>query len=171
VLEVGCGGGDLVRRLEAVGYSAAGVDPDAPAGPPFRRATIEELEDSGPYDAVVASRSLHHVSDLAVALDKVASLLGPGGRVVIDEFAWERFDARSAECVGIPLQEWRAEHQDLHTSDAMLAELDRRFSRRSFSWEPYLHREAREAVTEEVERRLIDAGELRPIGFRYVGVR
>jgi hypothetical protein len=53
----------------------------------------------------------------------------------------------------------------------MLRELDRRFRRRSFSWEPYLYRESREAVDEETERKLIGAGDLRATGFRYVGAR
>jgi SAM-dependent methyltransferase len=171
VLEVGCGAGELVRRLLDAGYSAVGVDPDAPGGPAFRRSTIEELEERGSFDAVVASRSLHHVADLGVALDRIAALLRPHGTVVIDEFAWERLDARAAQRLGIPMQEWREEHADLHTSEAMLRELDRRFSRRSFSWEPYLYRESREAVDEETERKLIGAGDLQATGFRYVGVR
>ena len=171
VLEVGCGTGELVRLLIDEGYSAVGVDPDAPRGPAFRRSTIEELAERGAFDAVVASRSLHHVSDLSIALDRIVALLRPHGTVVIDEFAWDRLDARAAGRLGIPIEEWREEHADLHTSDAMLGELDRRFSRRSFSWEPYLYRESRKAVDEQAERKLIEAGGLQPTGFRYVGVR
>jgi SAM-dependent methyltransferase len=171
VLEVGCGTGALVRRLLDAGYSTVGIDPDAPEGPAFRRSTIEELDERRSFDAVVASRSLHHVSDLALALDRIAAALRPGGAVVIDEFGWERLDARSAERVGIPAEEWREEHEHLHTSEAMLRELDLRFGRRSFSWEPYLYREAREVVTEAAERGLIAAREIQPTGFRYVGVR
>jgi SAM-dependent methyltransferase len=171
VLEVGCGAGELLRTLVAAGYSVVGVDPSAPDGPIFRRSTIEDLEEPGHYDAVVSSRSLHHVSDLGVALDKIRALLWPGGTLVIDEFGWERLDARSAERVGIPPEEWREEHEHLHTSAAMLRELDQRFGRRSFSWEPYLYREARQVLTEEAERALIEAREIRPTGFRYVGVR
>jgi hypothetical protein len=53
----------------------------------------------------------------------------------------------------------------------MLGELGKRFEQRSLSWEPYLHREARKAMSEERERRLIEAGRLAPIGLRYVGTR
>ena len=34
------------------------------------------------FDAVVASLSLHHVHDLGGALDKLASLLPPGGPII-----------------------------------------------------------------------------------------
>jgi 2-polyprenyl-3-methyl-5-hydroxy-6-metoxy-1,4-benzoquinol methylase len=171
VLEVGCGSGELATELAASGYDVLAVDPDAPDGPIFRRTTIEELEEPGPFDAVVASRSLHHVADLSTALDKIASLLRPDGVLVLDEFAWERLDARSAREVGIDLEEWREEHEDLHTSTSMLTVLAARFEQRSFAWEPYLHREARQAVDEDAERRLIDSGRLAATGFRCVGVR
>ena len=171
VLEVGCGRGELAGGLAAAGYDVLGIDPDPPAGPGFRKTTIEDFDGPGPYDAVVASRSLHHVSDLAVALDKVAALLRSGGAFVLDEFGWECLDARSAEEVGIDLGEWRREHKDLQTAAAMLDELGLRFEPRSLSWEPYLYREARQVVSEERERELIELGRLAPTGFRYVGVR
>jgi 2-polyprenyl-3-methyl-5-hydroxy-6-metoxy-1,4-benzoquinol methylase len=171
VLEVGCGQGDLARALAAAGYDVLAIDPEAPQGPLFRRTTIEELEEPRPFDAVVASRSLHHVADLGTALDRIASLLRPDGVLVLDEFAWERLDARSAREVGIDLEEWCEEHEDLHTSTSMLAALGARFEQRTFAWEPYLHREARQAVDEDAERRLIVSGRLAATGFRYVGAR
>jgi 2-polyprenyl-3-methyl-5-hydroxy-6-metoxy-1,4-benzoquinol methylase len=171
VLEVGCGGGELARALADAGYDVLAVDPDAPDGPNFRRTTIEELDDQGPFDAVVASRSLHHVADLGAALDKIVAFLRRDGVLILDEFAWEQLDAGSASEVGIAHDEWRAEHADLHTAAAMLAELGARFEQRSFSWEPYLHREQRQAISEELERDLIDAGRLAATGFRYVGIR
>jgi SAM-dependent methyltransferase len=171
VLEVGCGDGGLSLRLAAEGYAVLAIDPEAPPGSMFRRTRIEELDEPGPFDAIVASRSLHHVDDLAVALDKIAGVLGERGVLVIDDFGWERLDPATADRVGFPIEEWRDEHHHLHTSAAMLEELDRRFGRRSFSWEPYLYREAHMVVSEELERRLIVEGELQPIGFRYVGIR
>lgn len=50
VLEVGCGGGGLARALAADGYDLVAVDPNAPAGPIFRRTTLESLEDEEPFD-------------------------------------------------------------------------------------------------------------------------
>jgi 2-polyprenyl-3-methyl-5-hydroxy-6-metoxy-1,4-benzoquinol methylase len=169
VLEVGCGDGDLARGLAAAGYEVLAIDPQAPEGSLFRRTTIEELDEHGPFTAVVASRSLHHVHHLEAALDKVHSLLAPGGRIVIDDFAWERLDEASAAAVGIDHAAWRDEHSGLHTSAVMLDELARRFPGGALTWTPYLHREAHGTVDERTERELIAAGELAPIGFRYVG--
>jgi SAM-dependent methyltransferase len=171
LLEVGCGSGDLARALAAAGYDVLAIDPEAPEGPLFRRIRLEDLEAADRFDAVVASRSLHHVGDLAAAVEKMAAHLAKGGTIVIDEFGWERLDARSAEEVGISLAEWRKEHEDLHTAAAMVERLDGRFERRWLSWEPYLYREQRQAVSEEIERKLIETGHLAATGFRYVGVR
>jgi SAM-dependent methyltransferase len=170
VLEVGCGAGDLTRALARAGYDILAVDPEAPQGPLFRRSTIEDFGEQRQFAGIAASRSLHHVHNLDVALDKIAALLEPGGVFVLDEFAWDRLDLRSAREVGIDLDEWREEHADLHTSEAMLNGLAVRFTERSLSWQPYLFREKRQAVDEARERKLIARGRLAPIGFRYVGL-
>ena len=61
-------------------------------------------------DAIVASTSLHHVADLAVVLDQVKALLVPDGRVVIVEWAHERFDEATARWCFARLPE-PGEHQ------------------------------------------------------------
>ena len=176
VLEVGCGSGELARAMEADGYDVVAVDPKAPDGAIFRRTTIEELEGEGHFDAVVASLSLHHVHDLADALDKVRSLMRPGAPFLVREFAWDVVDEPTARWDymrrGEPggLAEWRAEHDDLHGFEALIDALDGRFSRRSFAWTPYLS-EYRPAEGHEAEEvRLIEAGEIRAVGFVYVGL-
>ena len=176
VLEVGCGSGELARAMEADGYDVVAVDPKAPDGAIFRRTTIEELEGEGQFDAAMASLSLHHVHDLAEALDKVRSLMRPGAPFLVREFAWDVVDeptarwdyARRGEPGG--LAEWRAEHDDLHGFEALIDALDGRFSRRSFAWTPYLS-EYRPAEGHEAEEvRLIEAGEIRAVGFVYIGL-
>ena len=171
ILEVGCGSGELALSLAENGYTVTAIDPDAPAEPIFRRATIEDFDEPGPFDAVVLQLSLHHVADLAAAVDKIATVLAPAGRVVIDDFGWERLDEGAAERVGIPFAEWQEEHEHLHTASAMLVELDERFARLTFSWEPFLFREGREVMDEARERALIAEGRLPAIGFQYVGER
>lgn len=176
VLEVGCGSGELARAMEADGYDVVAVDPKAPDGAIFRRTTIEELDDDGSFDAVVASLSLHHVHDLADALDKVRSLMRPGAPFLVREFAWDVVDeptarwdyARRGEPGG--LAEWRAEHDDLHGFEALTDALDGRFTRRSFAWTPYLSEYKRAEGHEAEEVRLIEAGEIRAVGFVYVGL-
>ena len=171
VLEVGCGEGELATQLADAGYDVLAIDPEAPDGPLFRQARIEDFDSTDTFDAVVAQLSLHHVGDLAVALDKVVDLLAPEGRLVIDDFGWERLDEAAAERVGISYGEWREEHEHLHTAAAMLEVLDDRFIRRTFSWEPFLYRESRRVLDEEQERKLIAEGRLPAVGFQYVGER
>jgi SAM-dependent methyltransferase len=181
VLEVGCGSGELARALDAAGYDVLAIDPEAPEGEIFQRVRLEELDDAGPFDASVASRSLHHIEDLGAALDTISAL---APLVVLDEFAWDQMDGRTAqwfdgqrralEAAGYepePLEEdWDAEHAGLHGYQAMRRELDARFDERYFAWTAYLYRYLGGPATQELEQALIDAGAISPLGFRYAGV-
>jgi SAM-dependent methyltransferase len=177
VLEVGCGQGELAWALHASGHHVLAIDPLAPEGPIFRRVRLEELNEAGPFAAVVAGRSLHHVDDLSASLDKIAGLLEPRGLLVLDEFGWDLLDRRTAEWYGRGkpvegvLARWDAEHDGLHGYGQMCRELDRRFEQRFLSWEPYLYRLLEEPTAEAEERELIERGGIRAIGFRYVGQR
>jgi SAM-dependent methyltransferase len=176
VLEVGCGDGRLASALGDDGYDVVAVDPKAPDGPIFRRTTIEELGDEGVFDAAIASLSLHHVHDLPVAVSRVHGSLRPGAPFVVREFAWDLVDeptarwdyARRGRDGG--LAEWRAEHVNLHGFNALRAALDAHFRERSFGWGPYLSEHEPGDGDADEERRLIEAGEIRPVGFVYVGL-
>ena len=97
VVEIGCGPlGGFVPMLQSAGYQPTGIDPEAPTGSSYRQIEFESYEAPGPVDVFVASASLHHVADLAVVLDQVKALLVPDGRVVIVEWAHERFDEATA---------------------------------------------------------------------------
>ena len=97
VLEIGCGQrGGFVPMMQAAGYQATGVDPEAPPGPSYRQVEFERYAVPGQLDAIVACTSLHHVADLAAVLDLAAQALAPGGRAVIVEWARERFDEATA---------------------------------------------------------------------------
>jgi SAM-dependent methyltransferase len=178
VLEIGCGAGELARALAAARYDVTAIDPEAPEGPIFERTRFEELPERDRFDAVVASRSLHHITDLGAAVDKIARLLDPGGVLVLDEFAWDRLDEATAAWLherGRPgdvdrwRDDWREEHEGLHGYEAMRRELDRRFDERFLAWVPYLYRYEETDITPVEEQILIEAGRIRPIGFRYVG--
>lgn len=144
MLEIGCGDGELARTLTERGYVVVAIDPEAPDGPIFRRTTIEDFADPDPFDAVVASLSLHHVHDLGAALDKVVRLLR--GPLILNEFAWDRLEPMTPE--------WEEEHEGLHGYGAMRAELDARFEEQFFEWRPYP----------------VDGVDVPGLGFRYVGV-
>jgi SAM-dependent methyltransferase len=111
VVEIGCGPlGGFVPMLESAGYQATGIDPAAPAGSSYRQVEFEAYEAAGPVDAMVASASLHHVADLAVVLDQVSAMLAPDGRVVIAEWAHERFDEPTARWCFARLPESGEDH-------------------------------------------------------------
>jgi SAM-dependent methyltransferase len=186
VLEVGCGDGRLARALSSLGHQVSAIDPRAPDGEVFAAVSLEDFADPGPFDVVVASRSLHHIGDLGAAVAKIERLLRPGGVVIVNEHAFDRFDSRTARwylerraqtdhdapvSLDQCLAEWDADHAGLHGYEAMRAELDRRFTERFFTWTPQLYGELRGAVDESEERRLIDAGAIQATGFRYVGER
>lgn len=185
VLEVGCGEeGGVAPVLAAAGYDVLAVDPEAPDGALYRQITLEELEDPGPFDAVLAGRVLHHVNPLGAALDKLARL---APLLLLDEFAWNHMDAPTVEWYeaqrrllvaagrepkGPPdLGEWRAKHSDLHPYERLRAEIDARYEERHFEWRPYLYRWLAGPASEALEGALVDAGAIRPVGFRYAGVR
>lgn len=144
MLEVGCGKGSLALALAGHGYKVVAIDPEAPDGDLFRRTMIEAFDDPGPFDAVVASRSLHHVHELGAMLDKLLRLLR--GPLILNEFAWDRREPMTPE--------WEAEHDGLHGYGVMRAELDARFEERFFEWRPYS----------------VDGEDIPGLGFRYVGV-
>lgn len=188
MLEVGCGAGDLARALVDAGHAVTAIDPEAPEGPQFQRVTLEELIEPGPFDAVVASRSLHHLHDLRAAVSKIAALLAPGGVFVVSDYAKERVDQRTAEWYydrrlalaaagGKPapgsfercVSEWREDEAEIHTYAAMRAELDRHFRERYFAWVPYLFDELKSAASEGLEQKLVDQGAIQATGFHYVG--
>jgi SAM-dependent methyltransferase len=183
VLEVGCGyEGGIAPALARAGYDVLAIDPEAPDGPLYRRIKVEELDDPGPFDAVVAGRVLHHVEPLGPALDKLAGL---APLLVLDEFAWNHMDeptiewyeerhrllsAEGREPKGpTDLAEWRRRHSDLHTYETLRAELDARYETEVFEWQPYFHYWLDDRSTQPLEEEMIAAGAIRPIGYRYVG--
>jgi SAM-dependent methyltransferase len=169
VLEVGCGHGALAHSMARLGHDVLAIDPGAPDGAPFQRVSLEELADPGPFDAIVANRSLHHIHDLPAAVEKLARLLAPGGRLLLHEHAWDVVDEPTLRWYHEQggRGDWRADHAGLHSSEAMLAALAPWFTERSLEWTPYLGGEL--GLEPEVERAAIDSGAIRATGFLYVG--
>jgi SAM-dependent methyltransferase len=187
VLEVGCGDGDLARALAATGYDVTAIDPEAPEGEIFRRIRLEELEYDARFDAVVASRVFHHLP-LEASFARVARALEGGGPLILDEFAWDRFDAPTADwyegqrrVLLAALQhhrapsaaEWEDHHlrvHDVHRFEPLRAALDEHFEEVAFEWVPYLWHYLGGPATLELEESLIAVGAIQPLGWRYVGI-
>ena len=196
VVELGCGSlGGFVPALLSDGYTALGIDPEAPQEPDYRRVEFERSELPPDVDAVIASVSLHHVADPAEVLDRVASALRPGGAIVVVEWDWESFDKASARWAFARLDlsaeekgwlqrghdHWLASGQDwdsylrdwaaghgLHSARALVEALDQRFERLRCERGAYLFPELPD-TTEANEADAIAAGEIRALRIVYVG--
>ena len=171
VLDVGCGDGSLTRLLAERGYEAVGLDPDAPNEAGFVRATLEDLDPLPAFDAALAVRSLHHLHDADRALDNLRGAIGPGGRLVIFEFAIENVDAAAERLLatrGLPHPVTETDHHEVIPLDRLRRELERRF--RPLLAEPatYLAREAGREDLVAAEELAIRAGDLKPAGMRLV---
>ncbi|HEX6310572.1 MAG TPA: class I SAM-dependent methyltransferase [Acidimicrobiia bacterium] len=94
VLDVGCGEGQVARRVCALGAGlVAGVDPTAAqlavarergGGPQYVRGVAEALPwRAGSFDAVVVSLVLEHVDPFETAVAEIARVLVPGGKFVL----------------------------------------------------------------------------------------
>jgi SAM-dependent methyltransferase len=100
-LAVGCGEGTLVRRLASLVPSVTGIDSlpeiverarEQSAGLPtveFVAGDVMSYPFDGQFDFVASVASLHHL-DFETGLERMASLLGPGGVLVIVGLAMER---------------------------------------------------------------------------------
>jgi hypothetical protein len=100
----------------------------------------------GPYDAVLFTRSLHHMHDLDAAVAAAGAALAPAGRILVEDFAFAEADAATTRwlaerlrafvamdflrppsgsfaarlCAAAdPLAEWRADHEEVQPLPAM----------------------------------------------------
>lgn len=190
VLEIGCGDGELALALAGAGHEVTAIDPQAPEGPTFHNTTLEDFASDTRFDAVVASVSLHHITDVELGVNKVADLLRPGGFLVLEEFARERFSGATARwyfhqrqalaAAGVEdmpepdrfeawLDRWAQEHTDVHPFSELRKHITRRFEERHFSWIPYLYDYRLADALEPLERELINSGAIDATGLRYVG--
>ncbi|MDX1381371.1 MAG: methyltransferase domain-containing protein, partial [Xanthomonadales bacterium] len=102
LLEVGAGQGELALQLADRGLAVTGIEPDpdavaaaAASGAPVERGEWPMADVRG-LDAIVFARSLHHVRDLAAAVQAAFKALTNGGLLLIEDFAWEQADASAA---------------------------------------------------------------------------
>jgi SAM-dependent methyltransferase len=173
VLEVGCGSGMVAAQLSRRGYNVTGLDPSAEAAADCRAQGVMAIEGDflsfrgpDPFDALLFTRSLHHIESPAKAAGHAHALLKPGGRVIAEEFAVERMDNETArwfyelcsllEATGMmrpdpgrdplaasPLDRWFRDHEHenpVHAGEDMLVALGTRFDLDRVESSPYLFR-------------------------------
>jgi len=97
LLDIGCGGGLISEPLTRMGASVTGIDPGAlniaiarshAEGQgleiDYRTTTVEALAETGAhYDAVVCLEVVEHVPDVDAFVAACASLVRPGGAIVL----------------------------------------------------------------------------------------
>lgn len=88
VLDIGCSNGALLKHL-GNGYDRCGLEPSARAsqvaadrGITILGATLDDLDGSSTFDAVLAIDILEHLTDPAAFVNKAAAHLSPGGVLV-----------------------------------------------------------------------------------------
>jgi SAM-dependent methyltransferase len=151
VLEIGCGDGELAAALQQRRCSVVAIDCDPRAVTAARRRGVDARRAHWPdfcdglFDAVLFTRSLHHVGNLKRAVAHALRQLRPGGRVLVEDFDFAAADAKTAMWLhGVasgllaagamtatqpfvavllgrkaPLQAWRKGHDDVHGHEAI----------------------------------------------------
>lgn len=187
ILEVGSGKGELAHALLALGYGVTAIEADAEAAAATRKLGVVthhaqwphlEIEPES-FDAVLFTRSLHHMPSVQEALRHARAALRLGGRVLIEDFSYEQAGARELAWFAAmlrllwttgtmaeddswqsallrsadPLAVWRAEHDhDLQTSTTMKRFAEQVFGNVQLTSSAYFFRYLHEVLLRNEER-------------------
>lgn len=95
ILEIGCGEGLLLSELGQRGFRVTGIEPSKSAGKVARSRGLNVItgyfphsEVSGPFDAVIMSHVLEHISNPIEVLHQVEKLV-PEGKVLLIQTNWQ----------------------------------------------------------------------------------
>jgi 2-polyprenyl-6-hydroxyphenyl methylase/3-demethylubiquinone-9 3-methyltransferase len=106
VLDIGCGAGLLCEPLARLGAQVVGVDPSesniaaaklhadkSHVAIDYRCTTLEEMDQRERFDIVLAMEVVEHVVDVGAFLERCASVLKPGGLMVVSTLnrTWKSF--------------------------------------------------------------------------------
>lgn len=92
LLDVGCGGGQLLRRMKQRGWDVVGIDFDPQAtrrvqerfGIPVHTGDLRQAAlEAGSFSAIVMNHAIEHIDRPDALLAECARLLQPGGRLVV----------------------------------------------------------------------------------------
>jgi SAM-dependent methyltransferase len=180
ILEVGCGTGELAARLSRDGHGVVAIDNDPQSVAAARRLGVDSRLakwpdfDGGYFDAVLFTRSLHHIHPLDHAVRHAADTLRDGGSIIVEDFAYESADektlrwfvsaVRLLDATGSlvadneflktvlskteTLKAWRQNHEDeLHTAAEINAQLEKTSSPVIREDAAYYFRYAANAIT------------------------
>ena len=203
LLEIGCGDGELAKRLLGDGFEVTAVDTDpacvaAAKGRGVDARLIEwPAELVRQFDAILFTRSLHHVHDLAGAVSAAARALKPGGRVIVEDFRAEGGSRRASDWYEAVVHELLAggaladgvdaegllgklplalhDGHELHSSTAIQVALEREFAVAAsdaayyFRYlEPHLREVGAAQWLLDIELEQIEASDIDALGKRFV---
>jgi len=103
VLEVGCGDGALAKLLIDAGFSVCAIDKNNEAVGKSRAHGVQAIEiglleyaPNTEFDAILFSRSLHHIETPENAVRHACTLLKNDGMLLLEDFCRELMDQESA---------------------------------------------------------------------------
>ena len=185
VLEIGCGSGELAASLLQDGVSLIAIDTDSDLiaaarglGVDARIAAWPDFE-GGLFDAVLFTRSLHHMHPLDKAVQRAADTLVIGGRLIVEDFAYETADEKTLQWFANVIDQldgadllvkgddflstlrsrnetlkiWRENHESgLHTAANVFAEIRRVFGETQCEEAAYYFRYLSRAIVPTADR-------------------
>jgi SAM-dependent methyltransferase len=188
ILEVGCGTGELAARMSQDGVTVVAIDSDFDSVAAARRLGVDariaiwpDFHD-GQFDAVLFTRSLHHIHPLDEALGHAVQNLAAGGRIIVEDFAYESTDEKTLrwfssvirflEATGSltvtdeflervlskteTLKAWQQNHEDkLHTAAQIDAQLEKTLGHVSRANAAYYFRYTANAIPATEKRNAI----------------
>ena len=174
ILEVGCGEGDVALALQEQAFHPIAIDSDKQALRAAAEKGVNTLQADWPidleqrFDAVLFSRSLHHIHVLQPAIETAGASLHTRGVLLVEDFACDEIDSTTVQwlyevlreelTVGSfqpvagtfihsllnannPMTAWRDEHHhDLHTIGVMKSAIEGAFTTATLEVAPYLYR-------------------------------
>jgi len=176
VLEVGAGAGHVARALACEGHAVVAIDASAravararSAGHDVRHGDWHDFADPGPFDAILFTRSLHHIDRLDDAVDRCWPRLAAGGRVILEEFSAAEVDEPTAWWLRDQIATLRDDGAVEVEPASFLAGLLEAADPLAWWREHHGHLHRIEAIREAIERhgRIVDASDT-PYLYRYI---
>ena len=122
LLDVGCGGGQLITRLKEDGIRVTGLDTSRVCvdslnakGVPCIHGSVFTTPIDEQWDVVTCCHVLEHIIDLQYFVSKLATLVKPSGKLYIEVPDSERYTAST------PFQDYNLEHVNHFTRESLVA--------------------------------------------------